>query len=225
MNNKTDIKNKSFADFVDFLSEKLQEQKPGQSAHELMAPRLKGELFRKFKAGSKTSDSAVLLLLTGDFNHIELLFTLRAKSLINHSGQISFPGGKIEQAETNIDAALRETYEETGIESEKINIIGELSTLFVPPSNSIIHPVVAYISRNKIDIRINPDEVEEAFFSPLSFFLHESSKQSGQWNINGSIVDVPFWNIHKTTPLWGATAMILSEFLVISKSYFSEKNI
>ena len=130
-----------------------------------MAPRLGKELFRKFKPNGDASESAVLILLTETDNNFEILFTLRAKSLVKHSGQISFPGGKIEKKETIFDAALRETFEETGIEPGSIYIAGELSTLYVPPSNSLIHPVVGFIDQDNIHITINPDDIlNESYF-------------------------------------------------------------
>jgi 8-oxo-dGTP pyrophosphatase MutT (NUDIX family) len=225
MNKKNIIKNGNLDSFVRFLLKKLKEPKPGQVAHEEMAPKLGNELFRKFKPDNTASDSAVLLLLTERANSIEILFTLRSQSLTNHSGQISFSGGKIEKNEPVTTAALRETFEETGIDSADIITIGELSTLYVPPSNSLIHPVIGYIDKHLINIKINPQEVEEAFFLPLTFLFDENNKQIEQWDFSGLKVNVPFWEIRKRTKLWGATAMILSEFLVISKSYFSENKI
>ena len=208
--------------YTNFLLKRLKEIKSGHSAHLLMTPKVNGENYRKFEPGPDASKSAVLLLLTGKDNKIKILLTLRAKTLANHSGQISFPGGKIEEKETVIDAALRETEEETGIKPDFIKIIGELSPLFVAPSNSIIHPVVGQIDFNEINLKINNDEVEEVFFVDINDLYDDKKKIIEKWDLNGRKVDVPFWKIHKSIPLWGATAMILSEFLVISKPYFDE---
>jgi hypothetical protein len=90
----------------------------------------------------------------------------------------------------------------------------------VPPSNSIIFPVVAY-SRELPDLIVNHDEVEEAFMVPIEYFLDETKYRKELWNFNNIEMDVPFWDVHHSTPLWGATAMIMSEFLEVYKEYKS----
>jgi 8-oxo-dGTP pyrophosphatase MutT (NUDIX family) len=100
---------------------------------------------------------------------LHIVFTLRSRNLLSHSGQISFPGGLCEVDETPVQTALRETEEEIGISNNTIEIIGQLTPLFVLPSNSYIFPVVGY-SNQFLDIKINHNEVEEAFSKPLSFF-------------------------------------------------------
>jgi len=212
-----------FNKYTNFLAKRLKESKPGQNAHQLMSPKTEGQLFRKFEPSATAIPSAVLLLMSIIDNKIKILLTLRAKSLSNHSGQISFPGGKVELNESIEQAALRETQEETGIAPPNIHIIGSLSTLFVPPSDSIIHPVVAWINFENIQLKENPAEVEEIFFVAIDDLFDENNKRIERWDFNGTKVDVPFWKVHHKEPLWGATAMILSEYLVISKSYFDVK--
>jgi len=205
-----------------FLEKSFKTPNPGHSAHEMMSP-MQGQVpFRTFKPKKDAKDSAVILLLSQSDDEIQILLTLRSNSLNNHSGQISFPGGKVEIGESITNTALRECEEETGIEPKDIEIIGRLSPLFVPPSNSVIHPVVGLIDSGNINLKLNPYEVDEAFFVSLNELLDESNMKIEEWDLNGSKINVPFWDIHRTTPLWGATAMILKEFLVISKPYFSE---
>ena len=120
----------------------------------------------------------------------------------------------MEQSETPLAAAIRETKEEVGIEAN--NIIGQLSNLYVPPSKTNITPFIAFTEKVP-DLNINKDEVEEAFFYPIDFFLNEENIIIEKWNLHNQIVDVPLWKIHKSTALWGATAMILSEFIDIWK--------
>jgi 8-oxo-dGTP pyrophosphatase MutT (NUDIX family) len=209
--------------YTNFLLKRLKERLPGRSAHKLMSPKSNGQTFRNFERSADASNSAVLLLITMEQDVPEILFTLRSQTLNNHSGQISFPGGRIENNESIEEAALRETNEETGIDIKKIRIIGRLSTLYVPPSNSIIHPVVGIIKKDDIKITINEDEVEEVFFTKVTDLLDSDKKFVEKWDFENQELDVPLWKIHPTVSLWGATAMILSEFLVISKSYFTQK--
>jgi len=204
--------------FIDFLKKRLIEPLPGLESQKHMAPTTAMDFFRSFKPTKTAHRSAVMVLLTEDAGKYNLLLTLRSKN-ISHSGQISFPGGRCENGETIEEAALRETFEETGIETEKINIIGRLSDLFVPPSDNIITPVVGYAEK-QLHIQANYKEVEEAFFVPLSKLLGNEFKKKEPWDFGGIEVTVPFWDIHPTTPLWGATAMILSEFIEISGEFF-----
>ena len=111
---------------------------------------------------------------------------------------------------------MRETSEEIGIPSDGIEIMGELTPIYVLPSNSHIFPVVGY-SKQYLDFRINSDEVEEVFYKPLDFFSFENIKIE-KWNIRGEEIDVPFWEVHPSVSLWGATAMILAEFLEVYKN-------
>lgn len=202
-------------DFLNMLRRRLQENLPGKSAHIKMAPHLGNELFRPFEPSVNATPSSVLLLLVGDSTeNLEILFTLRSSKLPQHSNQISFPGGHREQDETPIDSALRETQEETGIPTEQIEIIGLLSDLFVPPSNTIITPVVGYLP-SKPEFRLNFTEVSEYFFVPLSYFLDENNIQQETWDFGGNKVLVPLWKVHPRVALWGATAMILAEFIEI----------
>lgn len=186
-----------------------------------MSPVINGIPFRSFKPSSNAKQSAVLVLIAGNGIDANLVLTLRSSNLKNHGNQISFPGGRIENSETKIEAALRETYEEIGLEETGITIVGELSPLYVPPSESIIYPVVGFINEEPANFIINHDEVEEVFKSPIASFLDDSKKAVETWKFNGTDVDVPLWNIHSTTPLWGATAMILSELIVILEPYFN----
>ncbi len=208
--------------YTNFLSKRLKERLPGQTAHLLMSPTSQGKPFREFKPSANAYNSAVLLLITANQDNLEILLTLRSKTLNSHSGQISFPGGRIEQNESIEEAALRETNEETGIDIQKITIIGHLSTLYVPPSNSIIHPVVGFIQRKDIKTTTNTDEVEEIFFVQLNDLYDKNKKFIEKWKFENNEIFVPHWKIHPTVSLWGATAMILSEFLLISEPYFTE---
>jgi len=213
------LENKNSIEFIEYLKKKLQTNLLGFEAHKLMAPTIEGKIYRNFEPDKDAYKSAVLILLILDNNKIQILFTLRSKN-ISHSGQISFPGGRSEINETAELTALRETSEEVGI-SKDIEIIGRLSQLYVPPSKSLIFPVVGFI-KYLPKIIINSDEVQEAFLIPFDYFLTGNYLKKEVWNFNEQDVLVPFWDIH-TTPLWGATAMILSELMEISKAYFDSK--
>lgn len=204
-------------DFFDHLPNRLKYDLPGISAHKKMAPVIGDKYFRKFKPKTEAKNSAVLALFTYFDLNVEILFTLRSQN-ISHRGQISFPGGRTENNETPEQTALRETYEETGISEEIIHILGKSSVLYVPPSNSIITPVIGLL-KEKPKIIINPDEVQEVFFVPFKNFLTDKYLKMETKNFDGFKVDVPFWDVHHSTPLWGATAMMLIELVELFKEF------
>ena len=196
--------------FIEFLRSRLKKPLPGRDAHMKMVPLQDGKPFRPMEAPSNSKQSAVIALLSIDTQ--ELLFTLRSSKLRKHSGQISFPGGRLDEGENFKEAALRETYEEVGIKPDKIEIIGELSQLYVPPSNSVIQPLLG-ITEQIEELTLNPDEVEEAFTVKLDILKHPNTKKWTEWNFGGAVSDVPYYDVHPEVPLWGATAIMLSEFL------------
>lgn len=206
--------------FSQFLSYRLKTDLPGLISHLKMTPLNEGKPIRKIVPNPDARVSSVMLLLTESNESIEVLFTLRSRHLGSHSGQISFPGGMTEPNETPVETALREVEEEIAIYKNEIKIIGHLSQLFVPPSNSIINPVIGIIDKSRVDIIASPHEVEEVFFVDILDFYKPEKFKREMWNIQGYLCDVPFWNIHNSTPLWGATSMILREFLDISEAFF-----
>ena len=212
---ETDIK---LLNFLEYLKKRLSEMLPNHQAHLMMAPDFNGQPFRSFDPKNNSKKSSVLIPLCKTQDKIlNILFTLRSTDLNSHSGQISFPGGRCEPGETKVQAALRETYEEIGISENHIEIIGELSELFVPPSNTIIYPYIGYIDKNN-ELILNKYEVEEAFFIPLDFFMNKNNVVIEEWDFQGRKVNVPFWNVGKKVPLWGASAMILMELVQILNS-------
>ena len=215
------MENKVNKEFFDFLKFRLKSDIPGLSAHKKMAPKIGEKFFRDFKPTSYAKSSAVLALFTNFDTNIEIMFTLRSEN-ISHSGQISFPGGRMESDETPEQTALRETYEETGITSDIIQIIGRGSVLYVPPSNSIITPVIGLLNKEP-ELILNPDEVQEIFFVPFSHFITQQTIKMQTKNFDGHNVELPYWDVHHSTPLWGATAMMLMEIVELYKEF--EKNI
>ena len=192
----------------------LKAKLPGNTSHSLLAPVYNG--INKIDVPSKSSKKSAVLLLLWEVNEkLHIVFTLRNFQLLSHSGQISFPGGRKENDETYIQTALRETFEEIGISANRVEILGELTPIYILPSDSHIFPVVGY-SKQYLDFRINKSEVEEVFYKPLNFFSLDNIKVES-WNIRGEEIEVPFWEVHPTVSLWGATAMILAELIEIYK--------
>jgi 8-oxo-dGTP pyrophosphatase MutT (NUDIX family) len=93
---------------------------------------------------SNPRQSAVLLLFAEDEGGPYVLLTERSHGMRSHPGQVSFPGGKLETHETTVEGALREAHEEIGLEPSGVEVLGALPTLWVPPSNFSVTPVVGW---------------------------------------------------------------------------------
>jgi 8-oxo-dGTP pyrophosphatase MutT (NUDIX family) len=167
-------------------------------------------------------NSSVLILLYPKGEYICIVVIQRPEYPGVHSGQVSFPGGKADERDISIEAtALREAKEEVDVNSESVHIIGRLSPLFVSPSNFMIYPIVGVMTETPVfkgdekevaaifDIRLN-DIISGKCIKRKSIKLHR-----------GIELVTPFYDIQGLT-IWGATAMILSEFSDVVKGYTEE---
>lgn len=154
---------------------------------------------------------AVLLLLYPRQETTYLVLTRRRDDLNAHAGQISFPGGRRERLETLQEAALRETQEEVGIHPAGVNILGQLTPLYIWPSDFEVHPFVGWYEQTPLFVP-QPAEVAEILEVPLQILLAGETRRQETWERSGVSLDVPFYHIG-THKVWGATAMMLSEFV------------
>lgn len=154
---------------------------------------------------------AVLLLLYPKNGTSHLVLTRRRDDLTAHAGQISFPGGRREPFETLEQAALRETREEVGIQPGAVTILGQLTPLYIPPSDFEVHPFVGWHEQVPSFVP-QPAEVAEILEVPLDRLLAQETRSQETWERSGISLEVPFFHLepHK---VWGATAMMLSEFI------------
>ncbi len=206
--------------FCAFLKSRLAGKLPGISAQWKMAPLGEEKRLARLPERALYHKNAVLLLLTqiaGD-DSCRILLTLRSRHMPTHKGQICLPGGKIKAGESEVDAAIRETHEEVGITPDQFEVVGKLTDLYIPNSRNCLYPIVACTGKLPAT-RPDRREVEEAFFTGLDELDDPSALKKGNWIIREKEFQVPFWQIHKTTPLWGATAMILSELLELYREY------
>jgi len=144
----------------------------------------------------------LLLLIPGP----EIVLTRRAATLRGHSGQISFPGGARDRGDTSLaDTALRETCEELGI-CRGIRVLGHLAPVYIPPSNFDVYPTVGVLDKQPA-WKPNAAEVAEIFTFPVRDLLDDRTRRHESQNG----VDVPHYLVNGNK-IWGATAIILSEF-------------
>ena len=164
--------------------------------------------------GKDARIAAVLILLYPNNGSICTVLMQRPDYNGVHGGQISFPGGKQEQEDSDvIQTALREAYEEIGVDPSKVNIIGILTPLFIPVSNIIVTPVAGWLNEKPL-YNIKSDEVVFLFEADLKKLLDPSIVKSKPFEIRGEKVEIKYFDYNGNT-IWGATAMILHELLII----------
>jgi 8-oxo-dGTP pyrophosphatase MutT (NUDIX family) len=204
---------KHFNSFIEKLTTRLQEPLPGRVAHEKMASESRLKL--KMPApNERTRESAVLILFYPAENQIFLPLILRPEYDGVHGGQMAFPGGRAEKEDENlIRTAMREAQEEIGVRLTDVKVLGQLTKLFIPPSNFYVQPVVGYMN-HKPDFYPDPREVDKVVEIALDEITNPNIMGRKTLNVRGVEVDAPFYDIQGHT-VWGATAMMISELLTI----------
>jgi 8-oxo-dGTP pyrophosphatase MutT (NUDIX family) len=164
--------------------------------------------------GSDARVAAVLVLLYPATDSIHTVLMQRPDYNGVHGGQISFPGGKKEPGDEDvIHTALREASEEAGIDPSKVFIIGTLTPLFIPVSNMLVSPVLGWMNEKPV-FHYKPEEVEFLIDADIKRFLDPSVVKSKPIEIRGEIIEVKYFD-YDSNVVWGATAMILNEFLFL----------
>ena len=204
---------------IDELKSKFQQPLPGTVSHLKMAPPNRAkELLEKQNYLLAARQSAVMVLLYPLNNQLHTVFIKRSEYDGIHNGQIAFPGGKKEKTDQNFEEkALRETFEEVGVKADDIEVIGQLSDLFIPPSNFIVKPFVGYCTRQPA-YNIDRKEVQSVIEIDLADFYSENRifEKEFRSGTSGQTIKAPYFDI-KSIEIWGATAMITSELLDILK--------
>ncbi len=190
----------------------LKEKLPGEEAHGLMAPDFRGA----FEHNSDPVPAAVLILMIPFRGETRLVFIKRNTYDGPHSAQVSFPGGAWEPGDESLEAtALRETREELGI-TGKIELLGSLTPLHIPVSNFLVAPYAGWMAERPA-FHPDPSEVQYIIEAPLGKLLDPSNIRSGTWQHQGRSIEAPFYLTGKEK-IWGATAMMLCEFLQLAST-------
>jgi 8-oxo-dGTP pyrophosphatase MutT (NUDIX family) len=201
-----------FYSYKELLREELKKELPGLDAQYRMAPGLR----LRFRPTTTVKKAAVLILLYPDKGSLFTVFIKRPEYPGIHGGQISLPGGKMEENDTDAAfTALRETEEEIGLNRKEVEILGFLSPLFIPVSNMLVFPVIGHISEKPF-FHPQSEEVEGLIETAIDEFLKPGVIQNKIKIIRLTRAIVPFYNINGHH-IWGATAMIMSEFTELLK--------
>ena len=217
MNNKLPkAPGSSLERFVELLKTAIQDPLPGTEVQWEMAS--SDRMLKDFPRipGPDARVAAVLILLYPHNGSVHTVFMQRHNYDGVHGGQISFPGGKMEKADRDIEGtALREANEETGIDMAAISVIGTLTPLFIPVSNMIVTPVVGW-GEKKPDFKHQPEEVVFLFEAEISRLLDPSIIKTKPFEVRGEIINVKYYD-YDSNVIWGASAMMLHELLTIIK--------
>ncbi|MCI9844655.1 NUDIX hydrolase [Flavobacterium pectinovorum] len=213
-----------FQDFLQHVPNLIPVELPAEKAHVKMAPLERIQLMKNLDLSTKKPRiAAVMMLLYPKNNKTHLVLIVRNAYNGVHSSQIAFPGGKYENSDADFrETALRETHEEVGISSEKIEIIKQFTPMYIPPSNFLVHPFLGISSQ---ELSFYPDirEVADIIELPLSVFLNDEIIIEATLSTSyANNISVPAFNIQNHV-VWGATAMILSELREVLKITFEEK--
>lgn len=209
-------------EFIEALQNRLTEPLPGLKAQALMSPQLEQDVRFKIKPRADARRGSVLLLLYPQQKTLWIPLMQRPQYKGHHSGQVSLPGGKDEPGDPDrIYTALREAEEEMGIPMQEVQVLGTLSELYIPPSNFVVLPVVGYMP-TRPDFVPDPAEVEQILEVSLPDILEENFIRFTD-SPPGSLYPIrtPYYPVQERV-VWGATAMILSEFVSLVRELQAE---
>lgn len=197
------------------LIQRLTKPLPGSRAHEMMVPPTRRESLHNPFPVNNVKYSAVLILLYPHEDSMNFVLIKRAQYDGVHSGQIALPGGQIENSDRNLKfTALRESQEEIGIDIGKVNVAGKLSEIYIPPSNFRVQPFVGFYSGDPVFKADGIETIRTIEVSLKDFLNPDLQTEKEVYRRNGAVVKVPCFYLNNEI-VWGATAMILSEFLSI----------
>jgi len=203
--------NMEYQEFKQALNSAKNNSLPGEQAQSELAPMGRSSLSEMNLNPDKVRKAGVLALFENYAGTARLILTSRTEYPGAHSGQVSFPGGSYESIDQNFeDTAKRETEEEIGVSSDKYQVWGAMSPLYIPPSNFLVHP---YLALSEESLKMTPEEKEVAAIHQIPFerFLAPDAISQPQIKLsNGFKIKSPAFEIDGLL-IWGATAMMIGE--------------
>ena len=203
----------NFNEFLKSISKIKNIPLPAEASQFKMVPPFRHELLKQQKEAIKKAKQAGVLALfyPNDNNETTFVLILRKVYKGAHSGQVAFPGGKLEPSDESLEeAAVRETFEEVGVPMSDIIVMRNLTEVYIPPSNFYVHPFLGITSKKPNFVK-QDDEVEAIIEIKLKHFLNEDSVILKSVKTSYSLeVEVPAFSLGGHV-VWGATAMMLSE--------------
>ncbi len=205
----------NLSELVSKLDKAFQSPLPGKEAHLKMAPSPIDPKRFDMAVPDNHRKGAVLILFYPHEDGVFLPLIKRPSYEGVHSGQIAFPGGKYEKDDIDLGTtALREANEEVGIDPSRVELIGELTNVYIPPSNFLVSPFIG-VTDVRPDFIPEEREVDEIILPNLLEILSPDIRKEKKFHFSRNmILDTPYFDI-KGEVVWGATAMMISELLDI----------
>lgn len=207
-----------FQDFLKYVPKLITVQLPAEEAHYKMAPIERIAILKNLNIETRNPKiAAVMMLLYPKNRKANLVLIVRSSYEGTHSAQIAFPGGKFETLDITFEnTALRETYEEIGVQPELIEVIKKFTHLYIPPSNFMVYPFLG-ICKEEIIFIPNTSEVAKIIELPLSDLLNDNLViNTEMYTSYANTILTPAYKVDEHI-VWGATAMMLSELKEVLK--------
>ena len=204
---------KLYSELILHLQHRLQGPLPGLEAQLSLTSRPIQERTQPPRSDHRKGGVLALLYPVEEVPH--MVFMQRTEDGRVHSGQISFPGGKVETFDPHPTAtALREAEEELGIPQDRVEVLGSLTPLYIPPSNFLVYPTVGYMD-HRTSFVPSEKEVARIIEVPLPLLLQPDTLQETKIRIRqGLVIKAPAF-MAEGNVIWGATAMMLNELLTV----------
>ncbi|MGQ0733826.1 MAG: NUDIX hydrolase [Acidobacteriota bacterium] len=200
------------------LTRALADPLPGVEAQLRMSPQPRPGWDPRARPDGLRHGAALLLVYPVE-RQAHVLLTVRGSTLRHHTGQVSLPGGAVDPDETLEDAALRESFEEVGLAAAAVRILGRLTPIHIPVSQYLLHPILG-IADERPDFKVDALEVARILEVPVSGLREPAAvgREAQLRNVEGRTVpiEVPYFAVDGEK-VWGATAMVLAEFLALVK--------
>jgi 8-oxo-dGTP pyrophosphatase MutT (NUDIX family) len=208
-------------DIVEKLKVRLDKPLPGVNVQNEMSASPRGKSGINFNFEGTPKESSVLIVLFERDGEVYFPMIQRPQYTGIHSGQIGLPGGKVEDHDKDrIDTALRETKEEIGIEAKDVIVLGKLTELYVQASHYNVLPVVGYLPYIPEYIP-DPEEVSRVIEAKIEDLIEDEKRKVKEIFVRGKYnIIAPYFDINHEM-VWGATAMMLSEFSAVLKELIS----
>ncbi|MBN2462740.1 MAG: CoA pyrophosphatase [Dehalococcoidia bacterium] len=183
-----------------------------EKLRQALALRLKTSL-----SGRGLTEAAVLIPIFCKDGEHHILFIKRSDQVQHHKGQISFPGGARSEADAGLlETALRESWEEIGLEVKDVEVLGELDDIPTTTSSFNVSPFVAFIPY-PYQFTLSPYEIDEIFSVPVSGLLYEAKRGEERYTFDDEVF-VGYSYEYEGRVIWGATAQIVRQLLEVWQS-------
>jgi 8-oxo-dGTP pyrophosphatase MutT (NUDIX family) len=203
--------------YIEQLSERLVKPLPGKEAQYRMASVRRLSELDRYVTPEHIKVACVLNLLHHSEGAWRTVLIRRTENPHDrHSGQVSFPGGRNEPSDNTLaQTALRETEEEIGVPASAIRILGQMTELYIPVSNFMVYPFVGVLE-GAARFSLQQGEVEAVMTPTLEYLSRPEAQKSTDLTLKEGVTirEVPYFDVEGRI-VWGATAMILSEFLAL----------